>query len=225
MSPGAGDSPSFCANSGSWRNSVERGRANDVPPLHRLLVCVQASLRPPRGLADLEAGCRPRRLGASDLVGVEARAGADAARRRPAVAEMDGDAVLGLARLDPHRRLDAAAVDRELDDHLGLERPADSPCAGLDHRDVVPGELGLRLGQLLEPAVVRPSGHRRSSGPGGTRARGHALRAAAFGRRRDPIGPQRVTVLAPAARPFDDAVVERSVARSARVEALSLSVA
>ena len=65
---------------------------------------------------DLDAAADPQRIGRADRVGIEAGTGADAARARAAVAQMDGDAVVRMARDREQRAAHRAAAEPQLHD-------------------------------------------------------------------------------------------------------------
>src|SRR5262249_109287 len=88
---------------------LDRRRAHHVAALERLLNLRASERVPSPRAADLQPGSRPWAARSADLVRVEPGAGAHAARAAPAVSEVNGDAVVGLARENPHRRLDVAA--------------------------------------------------------------------------------------------------------------------
>ena len=112
------------------------------------------------GCAGEEAG----RHRATERVGVEAdHVGGHAAPEGAAVAHGHKDGEVGDAGRDEHRDGDLAAIDRQLDDVGGLfaglvaRAEAEAELArrlGADHRSVVPGQLGDRVGELLKPGVV-----------------------------------------------------------------------
>src|SRR5262249_22254601 len=117
---------------------------------------------------------RRRRLGIPELVRIEAGPRADAAGAGAAVAEVNRDGVVGVARHDPGRGLDGAAAISQLDHvHDGLAvlaavgsrfaagralgQRAEAEALGRDRTQassVVPGEARDRLGQFLEPTVI-----------------------------------------------------------------------
>ena len=105
------------------------------------------------GLGDRRPGGEQRRGRRTDRVGVEARPAADPSRLAASVAEIDGDAVVGMAGNDQNGGLDLLAVQRDLDDIRLLELVFDQSGVA-DQRGVVPGEVGDRLGQLLQPADI-----------------------------------------------------------------------
>ncbi len=111
-----------------------------------------SSVRRPAGVT-CRPGGRPGLGAAAEQVGVEARAGADLPAPRASVAEVQRDAVFGLAGQDDDGRVDLAAVERQGDDVLGGEL---QPLGGRrsDQRGVLPGQLGQGLRQLLQPSVV-----------------------------------------------------------------------
>src|SRR5438445_8106838 len=115
---------------------------------------------------DLQARAKPRRIGGSYSIGVEARARADAAGARAAVAKMNGCAFV---RMPDHRKYgasDGAAAVSQFDDirddlavlaaheRRRIRRLQASSGRGTDDDGVVPRQFGDRLRQLLKPAVV-----------------------------------------------------------------------
>ena len=75
-----------------------------VGRVHRLHALRGGELVGVASLADLNAGGDPRRGAGAQRVRVEALRGADAAGALAAVAEGDGDGVVGMAGLNPDRR-------------------------------------------------------------------------------------------------------------------------
>ena len=97
-------------------------------------------------------------------MGVEANLlRSNAAPEGAAVAHGHEDGKVGDAGRDEHRDGDLAAIDRQLHDVGGLfaglvagakAEPQFACRLGADHRSVVPGQLGDRVGELLQPGVV-----------------------------------------------------------------------
>ncbi len=130
-----------------------RDRAHGGAALHRMLVLRRRERVALERLADLDARRRPEAAALAQNVRVEARAVRDPASARAAVAEVHGDAALGLPRHDPDRGLDAPPRIGELDDVL--RREAELLRRGRRHqRGVLPRQLRQGLRELLEPAVV-----------------------------------------------------------------------
>ena len=86
-------------------------------------------------------------------IGVEADARADAARLLPPVAEAQHERAVGEARHAQDRQLEAAAGQLQLDQVLVLQAQRGRG-RGAHEQGVVPGDLGDRVRQLLEPGVV-----------------------------------------------------------------------
>src|SRR4029453_11981159 len=114
----------------------------------------------------LDAASVPHEIGGTNRVRVEAGAGAGLAGARAPVAEMHRHAVVGMPDDREHRTANRASLVAELDDVaddlavlaagprrlvLGLELLSGG---GTDDDRVVPGQLGDRLRQFLQPAVV-----------------------------------------------------------------------
>ena len=107
--------------------------------------------------ADLRSGPIARSIGGANPIGIEAGAVADLSRAGAAIAKMQGDAVVGMARNDPGRSSQAPPFVAELDeigkyssvlaasgaDLIGQTQPLGS--LGTDESSVVPGQLGQRL--------------------------------------------------------------------------------
>ena len=121
-------------------------------------------------------------------VGVEAGAGADAAAARAAVAEMHGDAVVGMAGDREQRAAHRAAAELQLDD-VGDDLPCSPPwndgalaafsfaaVAGLTSTALSQVSLRDRLRQFLQPAVVGEAAVEDATGRCGTRSRGAGRR-------------------------------------------------
>ncbi len=102
------------------------------------------------------AGRVERRPGVANQVGVESRARTHAAGKLAAVAEVHRDRIVGMARRNNHRRLHLAVAHGDLDDVVFFQAQLGQRRAGNDRR-VVPAQVGHRLGQLLQPAHVRPA--------------------------------------------------------------------
>ena len=107
-----------------------------------------------------------QRIRCADQVCVEAGAAAHVARERPAVPEVDGDAIVGVTDDREHRTADAAPLKPQLD-QLAQDLPVFAAGerrivrdleplgrGGADDDGVVPRQLRDRFGQLLQPAVV-----------------------------------------------------------------------
>ena len=123
------------------------------------------------GFANLQSDALPLRIRGANEIGVEAGVRADLAGARASVTEMDGSAIICLARQDPRRPEHSTAVITELD-HVavdgamlaaGAADPSAQPQAiggsRTDDNNVVPSQLRQRLGRFLKPAVIgkRPS--------------------------------------------------------------------
>ncbi len=96
-----------------------------------------------------------RRPGVANEIRVEARAAGNAADL-PAVAEINRDGIIGMARRNNHRRLHLAVAHGQLDNVVFFQAQPGQRRAGNDRR-VVPAQARHRLGQLLQPAHVRPA--------------------------------------------------------------------
>ena len=77
---------------------------------------------PVSGLIDLQPGTGPRRVRSAEHVGIEARAGPHATGALPAIPEMNGDGVIGMAGHDPDGSDDFAPVVIKLDS-VGIDLP------------------------------------------------------------------------------------------------------
>ena len=140
--------------------------AHQIAPFHAVM-----ELRASQGIlradfTDLRSGPITGRIGSANRIGIEAGAVADLSRAGAAVAEMQGNALVGMARNDPSRSAQASPFVAELDE-IG-EYPAVLAAAGADligqtqplgsfwtdESSVVPGKLGQRLRQLLQPTVI-----------------------------------------------------------------------
>ena len=105
------------------------------------------------GLRQLHAGQDVGRCRRAQRVDVEAGAVADASGARAAVAEMKRQRVGRVPGRNPHRDAQRVVALPQLDDVAADERQARGGRRP-DQRGVVPGELGERLRQLLQPGVV-----------------------------------------------------------------------
>ncbi len=105
------------------------------------------------GLANLYAGGDPRIGAGAQRISVETLTGADAAGALAAVAQSDGDRIVGMPDLHPNRARNFFAVEFEFDYVDGFYAQAVGHLGTHEH-GIVPGELRHRLGQFLQPAVV-----------------------------------------------------------------------
>ena len=131
---------------------------------HGVVVLRQGEQVGAAALGDRRAGEEASRHGAAERVGVEANLiCCDAAAEGAAVAHGHEDGEVGDAGRDEHRNGDFAAIDRQLDEVrrllAGLVARAEAEAElarrlGADHRSVVPGQLGDRVGKLLQPGIV-----------------------------------------------------------------------
>ena len=104
-------------------------------------------------LRSSQARGEPRRRAGAQRIGIEALRGSDSAGAAAAVTEEYRDRIVRMARLNPYRAGNFLSVQLKLDDVFRFDL---HPLRhfGADEHGVVPGELGHRLGQLLQPAVV-----------------------------------------------------------------------
>src|SRR5438093_379565 len=106
------------------------------------------------------------RIGGSDRIGIEAGAVSDLACARPAVAEMQRDTLVGMARNDPGRSSQGSPFVAQLDEVGKYPSMFSAPGADLvrqsqplgsfrtDESSIIPGKLSQRFRQLLQPTVV-----------------------------------------------------------------------
>ena len=138
---------------GLRRQVGERELANQVAALHRVVFLGRGQARPATGRRDLQAGGDIRRLGGTQGIGVVANVLADVAACGPAVAESHADRVIGLAGEQHGRNFQAPAVKLQAD-HVAIDHAQLAGRLRAQQRGVAPGELGDRVRELLEPAVV-----------------------------------------------------------------------
>ena len=142
---------------GKDKNLRARGT---LPALERLLFA---------GFVDLQSAPLPLSIRTANKIGVEAGVRADPAGTRTTVTEMDGNAIIRLARQDPCGATDSAAAITELD-HVavdgamltaGVADPSTQPQSIGGSRtydnNVIPSQLCQRFGRFLEPAVIGKS--------------------------------------------------------------------
>ena len=140
--------------------------AHQIAPLHAVME-LRAGQRILRAeFSDLRAGPIAGSTGGANPIGIEAGAVPDLSRAGAAVAEMQGDALVGMARNDPGRSSQASPFVAQLDEIGKYSAVLAAPGADLigqtqplgsfwtDESSVVPGKLGQRLRQLLQPTVV-----------------------------------------------------------------------
>ena len=142
---------------------LEGCRAHDIAPLEGMVNLRRRQCHALAGFADLDATRRPQRVGGAQAVSIKAHAAAHRTDACATITQLQFDCILGLPRDDPHRRAHCAAVQSDLDD-VGIDVAAAQANSGIEPQSVcrggtqiggvVPGELGERLGQLLQPAVV-----------------------------------------------------------------------
>ena len=133
---------------------VHRSLPDKLASLHAVVVLRAREYAPVAGLPDLEAVSRPRLIRGADRVRVETGPVSDVSRSRPAITEVNGDGIAGLARQYPNRTTDRAAAVAQLS-HLFV-REAESLGRGRAHEDgIVPRQLRQGFWQLLKPAVIR----------------------------------------------------------------------
>ena len=75
------------------------------------------------------------------------------ARPAPSVTQVQGDGIIGVARHNPDGRFHRLPVRAQLH-HIAVGHAQLPGARGTDQRGVVPGQLGERLGQFLQPAIV-----------------------------------------------------------------------
>ena len=129
-------------------NDVPRWRrARDRSAWWRTRTCRRSSA--PRGR------CRATALRRAQAVRIEADAGAGASGPGAAVAQVQRDGAIHVARLHPHRRPQRAALVSQLAPCRRFPTAFSAVRRRRAHdRGVVPGQLGDGLGQFLQPAVV-----------------------------------------------------------------------
>ncbi len=132
----------------------ERPRPHERPPLHVLVMLRRHELVRPAGLRDLQSRLPPERVRRAERVGVEAGLRAELARPRAAVPQGERRRVVRMARKDPRRGLDRAPAAGEPQD-VFAGNPEARRGRGRKEHGVVPRQLRDRLGQLLQPRVVR----------------------------------------------------------------------
>ena len=131
----------------------QRAGANQVPSLHRVMILGAGQLVSLAGLADFETLGRPTPGGGSNRVGVETGSFRDPPAAGSAVAQMQGERVVGMSGSNPDRRFEFPAVQCHLDDVFIGQPQTFGRCRAEESR-VVPGEFGNRVRRLLKPAVV-----------------------------------------------------------------------
>ncbi len=173
---------SACSRSpGCSRHSASVARRTSGPAGHGVVVLRAGQLVGGAGLGELHPAAAPQahRSGGSR----QASKPTPLPTRptlRAAVAEGHRDGVERLSGGHPDRCAQRAAVERELDDVVARQ-PEPLGRGGGDQHRVVPGELGERPRQLVQPAVVRelPVEHVRIEAEGRARGRRSAAGAAA----------------------------------------------
>ena len=147
---------------------VERDRADHAAAFHQVVILrARERIRARRCVDELDAARRTTSASAvRSALALKPAPVADVAGARAAVAEVHGDAVVGVAGDREQRAADRAAAIAQLDDvaddlsvlaALQRRRARRLERRGrrrADERGVVPGQLGERLRQLLQPAVV-----------------------------------------------------------------------
>src|SRR6266511_499786 len=116
--------------------------------------------------ADLQSRAIIGRVRSSNGVGIEASAVSDLPRARAAVAKVNGDTLVGMPRNDPGWSLQGSPFVAQLDDvgkyssmfstpRADLIRQTQTLCSFWTYEHgIVPGQLGQRFRQLLQPTVV-----------------------------------------------------------------------
>jgi len=139
---------------------VEVRLLDERPALERVVVLglcqgVAAAAGAQRAAAEVERvrGAQQIGVGARSVVLVVGGA-CDPAAEVAAVTEVDRHGVVGLPGHLPHRQLEFPLAAGDGDQILVLQ-PEGAGGGRADERGVVPGQLGDRIGELLEPAVVR----------------------------------------------------------------------
>ena len=137
---------------------LERRDPDGHASFHQMVLLRRREQVAVAGLRDLEAAAEPRGVGGAKEVGVErlgaVRGGADPAGQTPAVAEKHRDGLRGMAGDPEHGHARGVAAIAQLD-HVAVAQAAFPGELRADPRRRVPRDLRQRLGQLLEPAVVR----------------------------------------------------------------------
>ena len=96
----------------------------------------------------------PGVFGGRKQVGVEASARTHMPRAAPSVTQVQSEGIVGLAWRNPDGRFHRLPVPAQFH-HIAVVHPQLPGARGADQRGVVPGQLGERLGQFLQPAIVR----------------------------------------------------------------------
>ncbi len=146
----------------------ERAGGQDLPAFHAEVILRASERIILAGFFDGAAGGggRPKRVRSAHGVGIETLVRAGVARLLAAVSQRQDHDAIGLARQPPRGSGDFAVRKRNVNDvRINLAvLPATRPdvvrqaqlsrCLGADQRGIVPGELGDRLWQFLQPAVI-----------------------------------------------------------------------
>ena len=144
----------------------ERGAAQQLAPFHQMMELGASERLLFAGFANLQSDALPMTIRCANEIGVEASVRPNPAGTRATITEMDSNAVIRLPRQDPCGTAHSTAVITELD-HVAVNRAmlaagAADPSAQSQaigggwtyDNDVVPSQLGQRLGCFLKPAVI-----------------------------------------------------------------------
>ena len=127
--------------------------ADHLTALHREVFLGASQRHAPTGPRDLQAHGDIGGRGGSKDVGIGPHVLADPAARRSAVAQRQADRVIRLAGKQHGGDFQAPAVKLE-PDHVAVGQTQLPGRCRAHQRGVAPRELGDRVGELLEPAVV-----------------------------------------------------------------------
>ena len=118
----------------------QRAGANQVPSLHRVMILGAGQSVSLAGLADAQAGGRPTCSRGSNRVGVESGSFRNSPAAGSAVAQMQGERVVGMSGSDPHGRFEFPTVQCHFDD-IFIGQPQTFGRCRAEKRRVVPGEF------------------------------------------------------------------------------------
>ena len=140
---------------GGFRSQLGEGRLpDDGAPLHAAVLLRRRERVAAPELGEAGAAVEARCFGASDLERVEPDARADPTRVRTAIAERQGDHAVRHSREEQNGELERAARIIETD-HILVRKTERFGGLRAHERGIVPGQLGERIGKLLQPPVVR----------------------------------------------------------------------
>ena len=131
----------------------QRAAANQRPSYHRMMALRGDKLVASAGFAYLQAAGKPRLAGGTQRISIEPECAAHLAGAGPAVAQMHRNRLISLAGVDPNRRGDRRITQAEFD-NVAIVQCQSLRRARADQCRIVPGHLGQRFRQFLEPGVV-----------------------------------------------------------------------